>query len=312
MPFIIALIFLSVTLGLFMLILRILFSYTFSKKKKTPDSSRDIPNHKQYNAVKDRMLEMIDRLEETPFEEVTVKSYDGLKLYGRYYDRGNPCVIEIAFHGYHGHAIRDFCGGASIQQKGGISSILVDQRSHENSEGSSVTFGLKERYDVITWINYVRNRFGDNVRIILTGVSMGAATVLMACELGLPENVVGIIADCPFSSAREIIMRVTSHKKLPVKPTYFLIKLSAKIFAGVDIEKTSAVEAVKHTKIPVLFIHGDDDRLVPYSMGKQIYEACASDNKQFLTVHGAGHGLSYFVDTYEYTKTVTDFIKSVA
>ena len=312
MPFIIAAIFLTLVISLFMIFLRIVYSMVFSKKKKTPEGARELPNTKQYNNVKHKMLELIDMLESTPYETITVKSHDNLRLFGRLYDKGNNNLIEIAFHGYHGHAILDFCGGSFITREGGISTILVDQRSHENSEGSSVTFGLKERYDVLTWTDYAIKRFGKDVKIILSGVSMGAATVLMACELDLPENVVGIVADCPYSSAKEIIMRVTKHKKLPVNVMYFFIKLSARIYAGVDIEETSALEAVKHAKVPVLVIHGDDDRLVPYSMGKKIYDACSSDYKKFLTVHGAGHGLSYFVDTDEYTKTVNEFIKKVS
>lgn len=312
MPFIIAALFLVLVVSLFMIFLRIVYSMVFAKKKAKPNSSRELPNTRQYDTVKGKMLELIDRLEAAPFEEIIVKSHDRLKLYGRFYERNSTDLVEIAFHGYHGHAIRDFCGGSYISHNGGISTILVDQRSHENSEGSSVTFGLKERYDVLTWVNYVIDRFGKDVKIILTGISMGAATVLMACELDLPKNVVGIIADCPYSSPKEIIMRVTKNRKLPVNFMYFFIKLSARIYAGVNIEESSALEAVKHAKVPILVIHGDDDRLVPYSMGKKIYDACSSEHKQFLSVHGAGHGLSYFVNTDEYSKTVTDFIKKVS
>ena len=140
---------------------------------------------------------------------------------------------------------------------------------------------------------------------------MGAATVLMASDIVDEKNVVGIIADCPYSSPRDIIIKVAKDKGLNGKLLFPLVILSAKLFAGIDIDASSPVESVKNTNIPILIIHGDDDRFVPHYMGKAIYEACASENKKFLSVKDAGHALSYCCDTETYVKTTKDFINSV-
>ncbi len=304
--FAIALIVLAV---IFFTFLRIFFFMAFHPQRKNTANPRKIPNDDQYGPIKNLMLSHIDELEALEYEEISITSFDGLRLFGRYYKRETRNLIEIDFHGYRGHAMRDYCGGSVISKKNGISSIIVDQRSHGKSQGKAITFGINERIDVQKWVEYTVARFGKDVRIILSGVSMGAATVLMASELDLP-NVVCILADCPYSSPKEIICKVARDRKYPDKFLYPFVKLSAKIFAKVDIESSSAAEAVKHTNIPILIIHGDDDRYVPYDMGKAVFEACSSEKKQMLTVKKAGHAISYFLETENYTKTVTDFIEA--
>ncbi|MBR2021162.1 MAG: alpha/beta hydrolase [Clostridia bacterium] len=305
-------VFLTIILVLALLLLLffyILFDMAFAPKRKHTSISRRIPNDDQYGPIRDRMLSNIDKLEALEFEAVTTKSHDGLTLYGRYYKRERENIVEIDFHGYRGHAMRDYCGGCFISKQNGISSIIVDQRSHGNSEGNAITFGIKERYDVVSWIEFALSRFGSDTRIILSGVSMGAATVLMASELNLPENVVCILADCPYSSPSEIIKKVAKDRGFSAKVIYPFIKLSARLFARINLEESSPIEAVKNTDIPVLIVHGDDDRYVPYEMGKAVFDACLSHTKKMLTVKRAGHAISYFLDTENYTKTVSDFVE---
>ena len=290
--------------------LAVLFNMAFAPKRKHTDNPRRIPNDDQYGPIKQLMLGHIDRLEGLKYEPVTVKSKEGLTLFGMYYERERKNIIELDFHGYRGNALRDYCGGSVISQKNGISSIIVHQRCHGKSEGRAITFGIKERYDVLCWIKYVLERFGKDTRIILSGVSMGAATVLMASNLNLPKNVKCIIADCPYSSPEEIIRKVARDRHINDRVVYPFIRLSARLFAGINLGEASAEKSVKETNIPILIIHGDDDRYVPYYMGKHIFEACASQNKQMLTVNNAGHAISYFLETENYTKTVTDFVEA--
>lgn len=293
---------------IFFTFLRVLFYMTFHPQRRNTKNPRRIPGDDQYGPIKDVMLRHIDELEEADCEEIYITSFDGLKLFGRYYKREKPNVIEIDFHGYRGHAMRDYCGGSVISRDGGISSIIVDQRSHGKSEGKAITFGINERIDVQKWVEYAVSRFGKDIKIILSGVSMGAATVLMASELDLP-NVVCILADCPYSSPGEIIRKVARDRNYPDKFLYPFVRLCARLFAHIDIDSSSAIKAVKHTSIPILIVHGDDDRYVPYEMGKAVFEACASEQKQMLTVKNAGHAISYFLDTKEYTDTVNEFVK---
>ena len=144
--------------------------------------------------------------------------------------------------------------------------------------------------------------------MFLSGVSMGAATVLMASELELPDNVAGIIADCPYSSPEAIIRKVAKDMGLPPTVMFPFVRLGARIFGRCDIVSASAVSAVANTKIPILLIHGDDDRFVPYEMSSEIFAACVG-TKRFESFHLAGHALSYMVDTEKYAQVFSEFME---
>lgn len=272
-----------------------------------------------------RVQELMAELSALPCEDVYITSFDGLKLHGRYYraagaesaSASGPAayaagqagrVLEIMFHGYNGNALRDFCGGHKIARESGHDILLVDQRAHGQSEGKTISFGINERCDLLSWLQYVEARFGaDEYRIILSGVSMGAATVLMAAELKLPAAVKGIIADCGYTSPRAIIRKVMKDAGLCPALLYPFVRLAARLAGGFDLDEASAVEAVRHCRVPVLIIHGEADGFVPCSMAREIYAACAGD-KELLLVPGADHVMSYIVDTNEYEETVRRFI----
>ena len=158
-------------------------------------------------------------------------------------------------------------------------------------------------------MEYAVDRFGDGVKIILYGVSMGGATVLLASELELPKNVKGIIADCPYSAPIDIILHVGKKMSLPgwlIRP--FAI-LGAKIFGGFDLTETDAKKAVKNAMVPILIIHGEADGFVPHEMSDIVEQ-----NPTLVTRHtfpGADHGISYLVDTPRYRKLVTEFMEKV-
>jgi len=207
------------------------------------------PKGKQYGYRSDYTFSLIKEFEAIPFEPVQVVAYDGKLLFGRYYHAKDDAPLHIQFHGYRGTAMRDFCGGNKLARELGHNTLVVDQRSHGKSQGHSICFGIKERFDCISWINYACCRFGDETPIILSGVSMGASTVLMASELeDLPSNVKGIIADCPFSSPVKIIQKVCADKKYPVRLTWPFIVLAAKLFGRFDICASSESMGRKKSK----------------------------------------------------------------
>ncbi len=293
------------------IILKIIFNMAFAGPDRNLSPYSVVPDNDQYSPYLSQINQNIKELEKREFEPCTTTSYDGLMLYGRFYGNTRHDIVEIEFHGYRSSPYLDYCGGSCLSKTLGVSTLLVDQRSHGKSEGNAITFGIKERYDVLSWINYVTDRFGKDVKIFLSGVSMGASTVLMSSCLDLPENVIGILADCPYSSPKEIILSVAEKKGFNPKLIYPFIKLSAKLFAGINIEEASAENAVKNTDIPILIIHGDDDRFVPYKMGKAVYDAANSTDKHLFTVAGAGHGISYFVDNEGYIKAVNEFVSKL-
>ena len=252
----------------------------------------------------------IEEFKTIPYEKVTIQSRDGIRLAGRYYHFKDGAPISIVFHGYRGNVARDGCGGFRMSRDNGFNVLLINQRAHFESGGRTITFGVKERYDCLDWIEYVRERFGKDTPVMLMGLSMGAAVVLMAGGLDLPSNVKGIFADCGYTSPKEILQTVIKQMKLPVKISYFFVRLSAIIFGGFDPEEASAKEALKNCKIPVMFVHGEADDFVPCQMSRDNYEACAS-RKEILTVPGAKHGMSYCIDSEAYVNAVQKFMDSI-
>lgn len=289
-----------------------LISYrmAFYQSNKQKRKELSLPNSEQYREAAGPMNEMVAELLNEPFEEIYTESFDGLKLYGRYYHRSDNAPLQIMFHGYRAKAERDFCGGARFSREKGYNAIIVDQRAHGKSDGHTISFGLKERYDVLSWINYANKRFGTDTKILLYGLSMGSATVIMASGLNLPENVVGIVADCPYSSPKDIIKKVIKNMHLPPTLLYPFVFLGALIFGRLNINETTAENEVKKSKTPILIFHGEDDRFVPNEMSAVIYEA----NKAMVTRESfpqAGHGLSFIKDPVRYKKALTAFWERV-
>ena len=215
-------------------------------------------------------------------------------------------VTEIMFHGYRGSAERDLSGGIQRCFALGRNVLLVDQRTSCESEGNVISFGINEHKDCLAWIDFAIERFGPDVNLILTGISMGASTVLMAAGKSLPKNVVGVLADCGFSSAKEIIKKCTKDMHLPPNLMYPFIKLAAKIFGHFDLDEYSPMEAMKTCNVPVLFFHGEADGFVPCYMSRQMYDTCNSP-KRLVTVPNAEHGLVYLVDNPGYFQAVVEF-----
>ena len=263
-----------------------------------------IPPGAVYQPHRPIMEKWIKLTRQIPCQEFSVTSFDGLKLYGKYYECQPGAPIELMFHGYRGLAERDLCGGVQRCFALGRNALLVDQRTAGKSEGKVISFGINERRDCITWVDFMVDHFGPDVRIILTGISMGAATVMMASQLPLPKNVVGIIADCGYTSPKEIICRVIRQMKLPAF-SYFFLKLAARIYGGFDLEEASPIEAMKECKIPVFFAHGEADDFVPCQMSIDNYNACTAP-KRLLVIPAADHGLGYIYGKEDYLRVLRE------
>lgn len=282
------------------------YRVTFYSPKDHEEKIFDLPTGEQYDSQREVVHRCVRALNEVPCEEVSIRSFDGKRLCARYYHHMDGAPVQIMFHGYRGSAIRDFCGGAVMARKLGHNALIVDQRAHGRSQGSTITFGVLERFDCKSWAEYVQERFGD-VPIVLSGVSMGAATVLMASELDLPETVTAILADCPFSSPREIIAKVAGEMGLPGKPAAFCCELGALLFGHFWLGASSAESAVKKAKVPILLIHGLEDRFVPCEMSRRIRAACAGEC-EFYTFPNAAHAFSYMTDPQHYETLTMSFL----
>ena len=271
-----------------------------------PSDAIDIPEGAAYEEFREDMEKWARDLRAMPHEEMSITSFDGLTLRGKFYEYAPNAPIELMFHGYRGTAERDLSGGVERCFRLGRSALLVDQRGCSDSEGNVISFGINEHRDCLAWLDFAIQRFGKDVKIILTGISMGASTVLMVSDKKLPPNVLGILADCGFSSAKDIIKKVIRQMGLPADIGYPFVKLGAKLFGHFDLEAHSAVEAVKNATVPVIFFHGDGDDYVPCEMSRINYEACTA-KKKLVIIPRAGHGLSYPVAPDTYLNALREF-----
>jgi len=278
----------------------------FSPPTKAQQDPDNLPDSPKYNFYKKHMLEMLHNLQKLSYEEIFIKSVDGTKLRAQYYHLKDGAPVTICFHGYKGVGTRDFCGGADLSMRLNHNVLLVDQRAHGGSGGHTITFGIKERWDCKAWCDYLVQRWGSDIKIILYGISMGAATVLMASGLDLPASVKLIVADCPYSSPKKIIKKCCRDLKLSDNFFYPFIKLSAFIIGHFNLEKTTAAAEVKKSKLPILIIHGDDDGFVPCQMSEEI--ALANPKVKRVVFPGADHAVCYMEDTPRYEKLVRDFL----
>ncbi|MBQ6823873.1 MAG: alpha/beta hydrolase [Clostridia bacterium] len=281
------------------------FHEAFYVSRKHPDTA-EFPPGPVYEPYHPIMRQWSKEVKAMSYEEMTITSFDGLKLYGKYYEYAPNAPIELMFHGYRGKAERDLCGGVQRAFRLGHSVVIVDQRTAGKSEGKVITFGVLESKDCLRWVTHLIERFGKEVRIILTGISMGAATVCIAAGEELPENVIGVLADCGYTTAREMIQKTIREMHLPPKLAYPFVKLGACLYGRFRLEETSPIEAIRRCKVPVLFFHGDTDDFVPCAMSERLYEACPS-RKKLILIPGAGHGLAFPADQEKYIQEMRGF-----
>ena len=277
--------------------------YSSPKRRKNPYI---LPNTEQYNVFREENTARVAKLLAEKYEPVSTTSFDGLALTGKYYHRQEGAPVVVCFHGWRSTGIRDFCGIASTFLAMNHNVLLVDQRAQGKSEGRSMTFGIKERYDCQTWINYINDRFSSSTDIFLCGLSMGAATVLMASGLELPDNVRCVLADSPYSSPAEIIKKVCRDMKIAPAIAWPFLCVGARLFAGFSLTAATAADAIRRATIPILIMHGTDDRFVPCEMSAEFPSLNPLVERH--TFEGAGHGISFLLDQPRYEAIVQDFI----
>ena len=242
-------------------------------------------------------------------EDVYITSDDGLRLHGVLVPNENSKKVVICFHGYSSKgATSDFAAISKFYKENDFNILMVDARAHGESDGKYIGFGCLDRMDVLKWINYVVEKFGEECQILLHGISMGGATVVMASGLHLPNNVKFIISDCAFTSPWEVFSYVL--KNMYNIPPFQVINIASnmcKKMAGYNFKECNADIEVRRATVPILFIHGANDTFVPCRMCHDIYDNCHSD-KEILIVKEAGHAESYYKETEIYEENIKKFI----
>lgn len=232
-----------------------------------------------------------------PMDTYTIQSHDGLKLYADLYPADESAFkgsILLA-HGFRGSGRGDFACVIDMYHNYGFDILLIEQRAHGRSEGKRKGLGVLERHDIVRWAHFLAQR-KPGQPIILSGISMGAASVLMAADLDLPEEVRGIVADCGFTSPDEIIRWLVRQMHLPEKLMMPVFRLVAKPVLGYGLRDCSTTETLARSHYPLALVHGEEDRLVPCYMSKQNYDAAICTDKHLSIIPKATHGLSFLVD----------------
>ena len=283
--------------------------YSNPKKRCNVLEEYPTPEGKIYDPYREDMINWIKQTRALPHLDLSVISHDGLTLRGKFYELTPGAPIEIMFHGYRGCAEREMSGGVFRCFRLGHSALIVDHRGSGESDGNVITFGVLESRDLEKWVECVIEKIDPKAKIILTGISMGASTVMIASAKKLPENVVGVLADCGYTSAKEIILKVIRDMKYPTL-IYPFARLGGMIFGGFDVEEVSPMEALPHSRLPVLFFHGTTDDFVPHEMSIRNHDLCAS-RKMLVLVPDAGHGLAYPKDKESYYAAVHEFFDPI-
>lgn len=267
-----------------------------------PDFLGYLNNREEHRAV----------LMQFPFEQMHLRSQDGILLAGYYYV--NPSRLHKTAVLIHGHSSNGFEGYASVGLKyirHGYNVLLMDNRACGNSEGKWCTFGLMERRDTLQWVKYIAKENPDDA-IVIHGTSLGGATACMLSEMDLPKQVRCIVSDCAFANIRtqlEYAIGKTMHApyQLVIHQTLWWFTHET----GLSVDEASPLEAVKHAKVPMLFIHGEADRYVPVKNADMLYEACRNE-KQLLKIPGAGHAASHYIGREKYEEALFAFLDKYA
>lgn len=294
---------------LFALVVYIMFKFAFARPKK--QAALKDPNLIERQKLREKNNKVLFALEPKDMSLITP---DGLTLRAWYLPAEKPTKRFVIFsHGYTCNGPDEFSHMMPLyHEKLGFNCLYPDHRGHGRSQGKYMCFGTFDNKDIRLWVDKLINKFGDNIEIVIHGISMGAATAMLVNEADPPAQVKLIIEDCGYSSAFDQIVD-TLQGMLPVKSlsiAKFLTKAAncyCRSLGHFDLNDADCLGGMKKSKKPVLFIHGSDDDFVKAPMCKKLYDACETD-KDIMLVDGAIHAYSYYVAKDAYDKKVSEFI----
>lgn len=278
----------------------ILFKFAFSRKKSR------VRKKQIDKQIKDFKIDLC-WWQKQKLEKVSIKSFDGLKLSGYFLNNDSQKTV-IIFHGYGGeyHEMQQYCKFFFDKN---FNVLLVDNRTHGESEGNCIGFGWLDRKDVLFWIDFLNNKI-PNSKIVLFGLSMGATAVCCASGEELPKNVVAIISDCAFANLKMQMQYVMRKHKILWKIFKNHLFSFVKHIHDFDINQADAIKQVKNTKVPILFIHGQSDSFVPVENLTALYNATPDGKKSKYVEANADHAMAYSVGGVLYEKKINDFLNS--
>ena len=283
-----------------------MFYYAFAANRKTIE--KVFREREQDPAPLVRMrYRTKDYFDALPYDALSLTAKDGVKLAARFFPNGGTKKVAILCHGWHSYPWWDFGKAFDIVYDAGYAVLAVFQRAQGESQGKYLTYGAKESEDLLGWIDLLLDRYGEDLSIAIMGVSMGAATVLCATGKQLPKQVRCAVSDCAFTSAANQF-RAASKGRFPL--SRLLGQPIAELIAHMRYRDASPIDAVKRSTTPTLFVHGDADAFVPFSMMQELFDACAASDKAMWASPGAVHAEAAMQNPEEYAAHVLPWLKS--
>ena len=279
------------------------FHLLFSRKKAIPLEERDLSS--TYLApYETRLMDSLQFLKSLHPTEVSARLEDGICLKADYYDGGFE-KTAIFFHGYMAEPMINFCVQGHDLYLQRYNLLMVHQRGHGKSGGNHTTLGMNEKDDVLLWVDWVEKNT-ETKRIILYGMSMGAAAVSYASEAVQPSSVQAMVIDCGYRSPYEQFIYECQVRSAPWQPIVPIVLLLAKRILNANMRKKTS-ESLKNTQIPALFLIGTADKTVSLAAVEECYECCASE-KEMIIVEGAAHTTTYLAGSSMAKERLTDFL----
>lgn len=242
-------------------------------------------------------------------QEMVQTSFDGLALNGRLFKQfhSERPKLAIIAHGYTSNRDGMYDFGKLFYEEG-FDLFLADARGHGTSEGKYIGFGWPDRLDYVKWIEQLNQAYHNEVDIVLYGISMGAATVMMTAGEKLPANVKVVIEDCGYDTVEnELSYQLNDMFGLPAFPLIPVTSAYTNLRAGYNFKEASAVKQLAKNTLPTLFIHGEEDKFVPYEMLTPLYNATKGPKEEYI-VPGAAHAGAFKADKEQYKKVVSEFL----
>ena len=285
--------------------------YMLDYSLKPDNRGRDLDSSWQYMFEEYPYLSFWkDSLEKAgALKDTFIYSPDGVKLHSYFVPASDETKkTALIVHGYTDNAIRMMMIGYMYNKKLGFNILLPDLRNSGLSGGNSIQMGWLDRIDVRQWMDVTNSMFGDSTKMVLHGISMGAATVMMESGDPQPKYVKCFVEDCGYTSVwDEFKLQLNDEFGLPSFPILDAANMLCQMEYGWNFKEASALNQVAKCKLPMFFIHGDGDTYVPTSMVYKLYETKAAP-KDLWIVPGAKHAMSYYDYTEEYTKKVKTFV----
>ena len=276
--------------------------------KRFPDLDKQDLKGTQYEPYQEMLKEDIGYFRKQEMAEVSVKSFDGRVLRGKYLDGGYD-KTAILVHGYRSSPLNNFAVlGRFLFEEKGFNLLFVDQRATGESDGMFVGMGLLEKFDVRAWERYV-SKMPEVKEILIAGVSMGATSIAFTADHLNPKKVSGVILDCGFECPRDQLLHMSEqYKPLPGKLILPIVEFMVRLILRIDLNENTTKHLNRMT-VPALFLHGEQDDTVPFYEGQNAYRECGS-NKMRYFVEDAGHATAFYAHLEEGKRAVSQFLEN--